>query len=224
MSDISKSLFKSRRQDNLMQKVEANSHLFTNIDKNRMEAFGDAIIAIIMTIMVLELPFPKSASYEDIRAFISAIFVFFDSFFIVGSYWYKHCLMFKQIENMSQKLVWRNFLFLFVISLVPIFTKWVIADFGEVFPAIAYIVLYVILGKSFWFLFLSEVSYKRDKKLKRVMLVRNLISVFILILAVALTYFFPYVASVLLIGIPLFNAVSNIWIEYDGFQHSRRAT
>ena len=137
-----------------------------DIDKNRMEAFSDAIIAIIMTVMVLELPFPKTASYEEIKSFGITIFVFFDSFFIVGSYWYKHCVLFKKIEKVSQKLVWRNLIFLFVISLVPVFTKWVIADFGKVLPAIAYISLYMILGRCL--LLLSEAPQKQDKELNRI--------------------------------------------------------
>jgi uncharacterized membrane protein len=207
--------------DDDSKKKEFDRNTLFDIDKNRMEAFSDAIIAIIMTVMVLELPFPKTASYEEIRSFGIAIFVFFDSFFIVGSYWYKHCVLFKKIEKVSQKLVWRNLLFLFVISLVPIFTKWVIADFGKVLPAIAYISLYVILGRCFLFLFLSETEYKQDKELSRIMLLKNIILVVILILAVILASFFPYIASILFIGIPLMNAIGNIWIENDGGRHRR---
>ena len=208
--------------DDSKKKTEFNRNTLFDIDKNRMEAFSDAIIAIIMTVMVLELPFPKTATYKEIKAFCIAIFVFFDSFFIVGSYWYKHCVLFKKIKKVSQKLVWRNLLFLFIISLVPVFKKWVIADFGKVLPAIAYISLYMILGRCFLFLFLSEPSQKQDKKLNRIMLLKNIILIVILILAVVLASFFPYIASILFVGIPLMNAVGNIWIENDGGRHRTR--
>ena len=203
-------------------KKEPDRNIFSDIDKNRMEAFSDAIIAIIMTVMVLELPFPKKISYEEMKSFCSAVFVFFDSFFIVGSYWYKHCIIFKKIEKVSQKLVWRNLLFLFVISLVPVFTKWMIADFGKVLPAIAYISLYMVLGRCFLLIFLSEIQNKQKKKFNRVMLLKNIILVVILILAVILASVFPYVASVLFIGIPLINAIGNIWIENDRRSHQER--
>lgn len=87
-----------------------------SIGKSRVEAFSDAVIAIIITVMVLELPYPDSNSLEQMKNFIIALFVFFDSFFIVGSFWHKHCLLFQKSKDVSSKMVWRNLLFLFTIS------------------------------------------------------------------------------------------------------------
>lgn len=184
-----------------------------SIGKSRVEAFSDAVIAIIITVMVLELPYPDSNSLEQMKNFIIALFVFFDSFFIVGSFWHKHCLLFQKSEDVSSKMVWRNLLFLFTISLFPVFTKWVIADFGQVFPAIAYILLYIVSARCSMFLYGSGPSDKRKEYQKKGILGRNIVFIIATIFVVALTYLFPYVFSVLLIGMPLLNALSNLWIE-----------
>ena len=194
-----------------------------SIGKNRIEAFSDGVIAIIITIMVLELPYPANNSYQEIMNFLQSLFVFFDSFFIVGSFWYKHCLLFQEMEEISSKLVWRNLVFLFIMSLFPLFTKWVIADFGQVLPAIAYILLYVILGRCYMLLFFSEISHQSDKEFKKLNRIRDIIFCILIMLAVIMTYYLPYVASVLFIGIPLINALSNVLIEKKHPRERRNA-
>lgn len=182
------------------------------VGKSRVEAFSDAVIAIIITIMVLELPHPTGSSPAQLKRFGMALFVFFDSFFIVGSLWHKHCVLFQKRESISSKMVWRNLLFLFTIALFPIFTKWVIADFGQVVPAIAYALLYLASGKCFMLLY-AEGAGETGACSKTEVRVRSLLTGGLVLCALVTAYFLPAVASFLLIAIPLLNALRNIWEE-----------
>ena len=66
-----------------------------DISKNRLEAFSDAIIAIIITIMVLDIPVPKDFTFESIRDMGVSFFIYFVSFIVVGAQWVKHHYLFN---------------------------------------------------------------------------------------------------------------------------------
>ena len=81
------------------------------IEKNRIEAFSDGVMAIIVTIMMLNIPLPGSYSRESLTAFLFNIAVFFVSFIVVGAQWVKHLQLFTMCRDISEKVLWRNLLF-----------------------------------------------------------------------------------------------------------------
>lgn len=104
------------------------------IEKNRIEAFSDGVMAIIVTIMMLNIPLPGSYSRESLTAFLFNIAVFFVSFIVVGAQWVKHLQLFTMCRDISEKVLWRNLLHLFFLSLMPLFTKWIMENPGRVLP------------------------------------------------------------------------------------------
>ena len=94
--------------------------------KQHLETLNDGVIAIIITIMVLELPFPGAGT--GYTRFLSAVGLFLVSFFIVADFWYDHHRIFESVRAADHVIVILNFLFLAVLSLIPVMTKWVLAE------------------------------------------------------------------------------------------------
>lgn len=95
------------------------------MEKNRLEAFSDGVLAIIITIMVLELSLPVGDKFKDFAAILPLLLTYVLSFFFVAIYWVNHHLMFHLTERVNLKILWVNIVWLFVISLIPFTTAWV---------------------------------------------------------------------------------------------------
>lgn len=93
--------------------------------KDRVEAYTDAVVAIILTIMVLEFKTPESARWEEIIKQIPYFFAYIVSFIFIGVAWYNHHYMFTLANRISKKVYWVNNLWLFSMSLLPVATGWV---------------------------------------------------------------------------------------------------
>ena len=110
--------------------------------KPHLETFNDGVIAIIITIMVLELPIPSGPeAYAD---FIKSIGLFFVSFFIVADFWYDHHRLFESVKEADHSIVILNFLFLAVLSLIPVMTKWILAGRNS-WSVVAYGSVYLVV-------------------------------------------------------------------------------
>lgn len=95
--------------------------------KNHLETFNDGVIAIIITIMVLEVPLPSDPGV-DYLTFIRSIVVFLISFFIVANFWYQHHRSFGMITRARRNILMTNFLFLAALSILPLMTKWIMQE------------------------------------------------------------------------------------------------
>lgn len=130
--------------------------------KDHLETFNDGVIAIIITIMVLEVPLPSEAD-TSYGTFLRSIFVFLISFFIVANFWYQHHRTFGMIKKASRSILLTNFLFLALLSIIPLMTKWImqepnsfaISNFGVVYFVVSITELLMyrfafinLLGKS----------------------------------------------------------------------------
>src|SRR6185436_12714201 len=91
---------------------------------NRLEAFSDGVIAIIITIMVLELRAPHDASITTLRPLIPVFLSYAMSFVFVGIYWSNHHHLFQAVEHVNGGVLWANLHLLFWLSLVPFVTAW----------------------------------------------------------------------------------------------------
>lgn len=92
------------------------------METGRLEAFYDAIIAIIVTILVLELPQPASASLAAIWAIKTSYFAYLISFLVCVNLWQYHHLIYQHVERIDAKVIWLNIILMFVFSLIPYLT------------------------------------------------------------------------------------------------------
>jgi uncharacterized membrane protein len=92
--------------------------------KGRMEAFTDGVIAVIITIMVLELKLPHAATWRALLADFPVFLSYVLSFAYVGLYWNNHHHLLQAVEHVNGRVLWANLFFLFWLSLFPFTTSW----------------------------------------------------------------------------------------------------
>ena len=106
--------------------------------KQRLEAFSDGVIAIIITIMVLELRAPEGSTFEDLRALVPTFLSYALSFIYVGIYWNNHHHMFRLAESIDGAVLWANLHLLFWLSLLPFTTGWMGENHFARWPTMLY--------------------------------------------------------------------------------------
>jgi uncharacterized membrane protein len=127
--------------------------------KGRLEAFSDGVIAIIITIMVLELRVPVGDNIKDLAPVAPVLFSYVLSFVYIGIYWNNHHHMIYAVDRINGAVLWANLNLLFWLSLIPFvtawmgenhFTKWPVILYGAVLmmDAIAYTILCLLLLKA----------------------------------------------------------------------------
>ena len=94
------------------------------MEKNRLEAFSDGVLAIIITIMILELKQPVGDTLHDFLALTPTLLAYLLSFLFVAIYWVNHHLIFQKAERINVKILWCNIAWLFAMSFIPFGTAW----------------------------------------------------------------------------------------------------
>jgi len=94
------------------------------MNKSRLEAFSDGVIAIIITIMVLEMKVPHGAEWADLQGLWPVLVSYALSFVFVGIYWVNHHHMIHMVKKVNGRVLWANLYLLFWLSLVPFVTAW----------------------------------------------------------------------------------------------------
>src|SRR5208283_5319103 len=94
------------------------------MDRNRLEAFSDGVLAIIITIMVLELRPPPSADISELKPLLSIFLTYVLSFIYLGIYWNNHHHLLKTVHKVNGAMMWANLHLLFWLSLFPFVTGW----------------------------------------------------------------------------------------------------
>lgn len=108
------------------------------MNKNRLEAFSDGVLAIIITIMVLELKVPHGATIAALVPLIPVLMSYLLSFIYVGIYWNNHHHMMMLVKKVNGKALWANLHLLFWLSLFPFATAWMGENHYESWPVIIY--------------------------------------------------------------------------------------
>jgi TMEM175 potassium channel family protein len=104
----------------------------------RVEAFSDGFIAVIITIMALELRAPRGATLDAVREQLPGLLVYVLSFVIIGIYWNNHHHLLRAAERISGAAMWANLFLLFWLSLIPVLTEWLRDEYRHALPAAAY--------------------------------------------------------------------------------------
>src|SRR3954452_22228233 len=121
--------------------------------KGRIEAFSDGVIAIIITIMVLELKVPHGTDLASLRPLWPVFLSYVLSFVFLGIYWNNHHHMLHATERISGAVLWANLHLLFWLSLVPFTTAWVGEHHEAAVPSAAYGVVLLMCGLAYTILF-----------------------------------------------------------------------
>jgi uncharacterized membrane protein len=110
----------------------------TKMSKGRLEAFSDGVIAVIITIMVLELQAPHGASLADLRPKIPVFLSYVLSFIFIGIYWNNHHHLLHAISRVNGRVLWANLHLLFWLSLIPFATDWMGVNRWATIPVAVY--------------------------------------------------------------------------------------
>jgi uncharacterized membrane protein len=120
--------------------------------KNRVEAFSDGVIAIIITIMVLELKVPHGESVDSLAPLIPVFLSYVLSFVYVGIYWNNHHHMLHTCRRVTGPILWANLHLLFWLSLFPFATGWMGENHFAAAPSAAYGVVLLMAAVAYWLL------------------------------------------------------------------------
>jgi TMEM175 potassium channel family protein len=182
------------------------------VNKARLEAFSDGVIAVIITIMVLELKVPHDTDPAALVPLIPVFLSYVLSFIYIGIYWSNHHHMFHAVHHVNGATLWANLHLLFWLSLVPFVTGWMdetrfaplqVAAYGAVLlcAACAYTILTVVLVRKHGRDSLIAKALGKDFKGK--------ISIVIYVVAIALAMWQPWIAC------GLYALVAAIWLCPD---------
>jgi uncharacterized membrane protein len=117
--------------------------------KGRLEAFSDGVIAIIITIMVLELKVPHGADLAALRPMIPVFLGYLLSFVFVGIYWNNHHHLLHAVQKVNGNVLWANLFLLFCLSLVPFVTAWMDENHFATIPVALYGVVLLLCAIAF---------------------------------------------------------------------------
>ena len=123
--------------------------------KGRLEAFSDGVIAVIITIMVLELKAPEAADWHALRPLLPTLLTYVLSFIFIGIYWNNHHHLLHATERIGGGVLWANLHLLFWLSLVPFVTGWMGENHEAAVPCAAYGVVLLMCGVAFTILLRS---------------------------------------------------------------------
>jgi len=159
--------------------------------KGRLEAFSDGVIAVIITIMVLEMKVPHGNDLAALAPMLPIFLSYVLSFIYVGIYWNNHHHMFHAVQHVNGRALWANLHLLFWLSLVPFVTGWVNENHFAALPVALYGVVLLMAGVSYYVLERVLIAHHgKDSPLARAMGndYKGLISVLIYAVAIGLAF------------------------------------
>jgi len=187
------------------------------MEKNRLEAFSDGVIAIIITIMVLELHVPAHADgLADLKPLIPVLLSYLLSFIYVGIYWNNHHHMFQSTEKVTGGILWANLHLLFWLSLFPFTTAWVGANHLASAPTAVYAFVLMMAGVAYYILEHAIIRQQgKDSLLARAIGNRwkENISPLCYLAAIPLAFVSPYISQALFIFVAILWLVPDRRIE-----------
>ena len=180
--------------------------------KNRLEAFSDGVLAIIITIMVLELKVPHGEQLETLKPLLTVFLSYVVSFVYVGIYWNNHHHMFHATRRIGGGVLWANLHLLFWLSLFPFVTGWMGENHFAELPTALYGVVLLMAGFAYWILQRVLIANEgRDSLLARAVGrdFKGNVSLLIYLIAIAAAFFDPRVSQA------CYVLVAVIWLVPD---------
>src|SRR5216110_1051876 len=179
---------------------------------SRLEAFSDGVIAIIITIMVLEIRVPHGSDLASLEADVPVLSAYVLSYVNVGIFWNNHHHMLHVTERVNGKVLWANLALLFWLSLVPFVIRWIDDTGFTALPTAAYGIVLTGAAVSYRILQQQLIAYNgRDSRLAVALGsdFKGKLSVVLYLAAIALAFVRPWLA------ITLYVAVALLWLVPD---------
>jgi uncharacterized membrane protein len=182
------------------------------MSKGRMEAYSDAVIAIIMTIMVLELRPPEGTDWAALQPLVPVFLVYALSFVYLGIYWNNHHHLLQATTHITGGILWANLNLLFWLSLFPFATGWMGENHAATVPTIAYGIVLLLAGVAYYILQTVILRSEGPDSALAAALGRDLkgkSSPIIYIAAILIAFVNPY------ISLALYVVVAAMWLIPD---------
>ncbi len=184
----------------------------SSMNKNRMEAFSDGVLAIIITIMVLEFEAPEGHQLSDLKPVIPTFLSYVLSFIYIGIYWNNHHHMMQTVKNVTGSMLWANLFLLFWLSLVPFATAWMGNNHFNRMPMALYGFILFMAGVAFYILQRQIIKKQGDGSILAKALGKDLkgkISPVLYIVAIASCWINNWIPGI------LYTLVACIWLIPD---------
>jgi uncharacterized membrane protein len=186
------------------------------MNSNRLEAFSDGVIAIIITIMVLELKVPHGATVDSLVPLVPNFLSYVLSFIYVGIYWNNHHHMLHTCEAVTGGVLWANLHLLFWLSLFPVTTAWIGDNHMAAAPSVLYGLVLLMAAIAYWILQQAIIAAQgADSVLKKAVGAdwKGKLSPLLYLTGVAAAFFSPRVAQGLYVLVALMWLVPDRRIE-----------
>lgn len=184
--------------------------------KTRLEAFSDGVLAIIITIMVLELKVPHGADWATLSQLLPVFLSYVLSFIYVGIYWNNHHHMLHTVKHVNGGVLWANLHLLFWLSLLPFVTGWMGENHFAPLPTALYGGVLMMAGIAYWILARVIIVTESDDSLLAKAIGRDFkgnISVVVYALAIGLAFHYGIVSQLLYVAVALMWLVPDRRIE-----------
>lgn len=186
------------------------------MQKGRLEAFSDGVIAIIITIMVLELKVPHEPSWTALHPLIPVFLSYVLSFVYVGIYWNNHHHLLQAVRHVNGSILWANLHLLFWLSLFPFATAWMGENHFAALPVALYGIVLLLAAIAYFILTRILIAHHgRDSTLAAAIGndFKGKISMVIYAIAVILAFVAPWVACLLYVSVAVLWLIPDRRIE-----------
>jgi uncharacterized membrane protein len=194
------------------------------MNKNRLEAFSDGVMAIIITIMVLELKMPHGHELKDLVPILPSFFSYVQSFWFIGVYWNNHHHLLHTVKKVNGKIMVLNMLLLFFLSLVPFATAWVGETSFAAIPVAVYAIILSLCGWGYtrlqnmiekynpWSDEIKAAMHRQDYK--------GWASTIMYLLGIPFAFYNPFISEALFVGVAIMWLLPDKHIE-DAFDYEK---
>ena len=186
------------------------------MNKGRLEAFSDGVIAIIITIMVLELKVPHDIDFSSLKPLLPVLLSYILSFIYLGIYWNNHHHMLHTVKHVNGAILWSNAYLLFWLSLIPFVTDWAGENHFAELPVAAYSFVLLMAAIAYFILSKTIISVHGKDSVLSTAIGKDLkgkISIIGYAAAVPLAFFFKEVSIGIIVAIAILWLVPDNRIE-----------
>jgi uncharacterized membrane protein len=180
--------------------------------KGRLEAFSDGVIAILITIMVLDLKVPDGARLDALMPLLPVLLNYALSFVYLGIYWNNHHHMFNASERVTGAILWANLHLLFWLSLIPFCTAWMGSHLEASAPTTVYGIVLLAASLAYWVLQSAVIRFQGPESLMANAIGRDFkgkLSSILYLVSIAASWYSPHIAQGLLVLVAL------VWLIPD---------
>jgi uncharacterized membrane protein len=184
--------------------------------RGRIEAFSDGVIAILITIMVLELKVPQANDWTALRETLPVFLPYLLSFVFLGIYWANHHHMLHTVDRVNGTVLWANLHLLFWLSLVPFVTAWMGRSASAHVPTACYGIVLILAAVAYTVLQLSIIAMQGpESKLRKAVGAdtKGKVSILLYAVAIALAFVHPWISDALYVAVALMWLVPDPRIE-----------